>query len=304
MTASFTIKSLATAIFCLSAAFCGAQSKEYTHQLFSFKIHDDFVYQEVEGSNGLMAYVSSTIIMDIGEEKGQPNAAKYTDQYEGRVMDSFETQVSVDTLDGWPVILLTASRKSDAGTYLRRSLLFDNGESTFMLSISGWTMDQRIVDEMFQVTQSSFRFAKGRRQLPVYSFDVPRHMSVDHSAKMIWSRCYNIGNRTFDNQIRFNEFPEDSFESAIKDQRKALSKDKAVNIVDEVIQANGITIAKIGGTRTIKLEKGNTKVERKVVYIISNPKGGVSKIWFTGDDKVGPMMESGMDNIMRTCSPS
>jgi len=277
-----------------------AQSKNYTHNLFSFKIHDKFEYKEIEGSNGVMAYVSSTTIMEIVEEKRQPNAAKYADLLEGKLLEKFDTENAFDTLDGWPVIVLIAKKKSDLGTWERRYFFFDDGSSTFVLSISGWGQDQRIIDDMFAVTKNSFKFTSIRRLLTDFYFDVPKHMGFDRSAKMIWSRCYDFKKRAFDNAIRFNVYPDEKFASAVKEKQKMLKKDKATNIVDQTMTINGFNVAKLGGTRTQKLEKGYTKIERYIFYLIENPNGGVSYIWFTGDEAIGGAMEVGMDKLINS----
>ena len=268
--------------------------------MFSFKIHDDFKYEIIDQTKGKKAYISGAIILDFDVKENQPNAAKYADSYEYRLLDKFDTERTYDTLDGWPVIVLNVDNTSEPGTYKQRYFIFDDGKSSYLLSISGWAQEQRIVDEMFAVTQNSFAFSTNRELLGFYYFDVPKFMVLEKSSKFIWSGCYNSKEKAISNQIRFNTYPDETVEDNLKEQRKMLKKDKASDIVDESFIANGFTVWKIGGTRTIELKKPHTKVERKILYFIENPKGGVSAFWFTGDEQIGKAMESGMDQMIKT----
>ena len=293
---------LVIALSLLAITTFNAQTKEFKNVYFSFKIHDKLEVDEtVEKTPGKTIYSSSTIFLDIDEVKSYSNAKKYMDALELALPIDVKVSNRMDSLGGRPVMVLHTDQKSDLGTYVRDYFIFDNGSSTFCVSICGWGMDQHIIDSYFAVTRESFKYSTMRHSLADVYVDVPATMGVDKSSNLIWSRVYNPGEK-IDIAIRFNRKPEENYDDAIKEKLKELKKEKALDIVNEVMMVGDLNITMVGGTTSTKLNKGLIKEERSYFYFIKHPAGGISYFFFRAHPSIAPSMLTAVEAIIKSAS--
>ncbi len=275
-----------------------AQTVEYDHRLFSFKIHDNLKYEVLEG---FPVYTSGTIFLSFKEIDTYDNAAKYADALENKFLDQDDvyTDRGVDTLDGWPMIYLEKEDKSKDDVFVQQFYLFDDGKKIYNLSVSGYEMDMDVIKNYFSVTKSSFKFKTQTRVKGGLSFALPSFMSKD-DAVGFWSHLYNK-DETIDIPIRAHHDAEVKYEDDVKSTVKSLKSMKPTAFTEEKFTVGAMQATKIALTYIKKL-KTTSEDESKQVYIIQHPQGGTVSIHFSGQPKVISILGARMDAVVKAAS--
>lgn len=295
-----TIKNLCVALLPVLLAlplFSTAQTVEYDHRLFSFKIHDALQYEVLEG---IPVYASSTIFLNIKEITDFDNAAKYADALENKFLDEEDvyTERGVDTLDGWPVIYLKRKDESKDPAFQQEFYLFDDGKTVFSLSISGYRMDERVIRQYFSVTKSSFTFKTQLKFKKGLSLTLPKFMTEDEN--MFWSHLYNK-DQTIDIPIYVYHDAESKYEDAVKSQTKNFKSLKPTAFTEEQFTIGNAQATCYAATYVKKL-KTTSEEESKCLYVIQHPQGGVVRLIFSGQPQVISIMGARMKQVMKSAS--
>ncbi len=272
-----------------------AQTVEYDDPLFSFKIHDNLKYEVLQG---YPVYRSATIFLSIKKIDTYDNAGKYADDLESKFLDQEDVYTSrgIDTLDGWPIILLIRKDESKEDVFVQKFYLFDDGKMVYNISISGYKNDERVIGEHFQVTKSSFRFTTRTKYKAGIVLTLPKFMS-DQSLGF-WSHLYNKDEK-IDIPIYVNKLDNVSYASRVKDATKEFKSLKAPKSFQDTFTAGGANVTKFSATYTKKF-KNNTSEERsEYMYVIELPKGGVTVISYEGTPGVADIMNNRLDPVVR-----
>ncbi len=288
---------LVLAFLFLFPFFSIAQTVEYDHRLFRFKVHDKLEYEVLEG---FPVYRSSTIFLSFKEIDTYDNAAKYADALENKFLDqdNVYTDRGVDTLDGWPVIFLERQDKSADPVFIQQFYLFGDGKTVFSLSISGYRPDERIIREYFSVTKSSFTFKTQKQIKKGLSLTLPKFMLEDDN--MFWSHVYNK-DQTIDIPIYIFHDLDSKYEDAVKSQAKDFKSLKPTAYNEEQFTIGNSQVTKFAATYMRKL-KTTSEETSKHLYVIQHPQGGVVRITFSGQPKVIAIMGARMDAVIRSAS--
>lgn len=225
-------------------------------------------------SNSKMRWNNSTMNLGVYSRPNFKNGVKYAQAYAKSKNDIVKNLI--DTLDGWPVLLVIHKRIGESGKpYMIKEYIFDNNEQTFTIDFGYFESDAKIAERILKNITSTFKFNPVVITTRHFQLTCPSLWTIKKTDA--FDKIYPYLPYSSDEMCAINIriSLKQKIDAAVKEKIKSLKKTNYSEIKVSIVNTPLFEVNKIS---SFLEEKHSNDYNRNVSYFFTKPDGTIIEL--------------------------
>lgn len=261
-------------LFTILFSYCAiAQTSPWYFTNFTFEIPEGFEAAD-SMSNSKMRWNNSTMNLGVYSRPNFKNGVKYAQAYAKSKNDIVKNLI--DTLDGWPVLLVIHKRIGESGKpYMIKEYIFDNNEQTFTIDFGYFESDAKIAERILKNITSTFKFNPVVITTRHFQLTCPSLWTIKKTDA--FDKIYPYLPYSSDEMCAINIriSLKQKIDAAVKEKIKSLKKTNYSEIKVSIVNTPLFEVNKIS---SFLEEKHSNDYNRNVSYFFTKPDGTIIEL--------------------------